>query len=230
MDLRTWQTRRTCEPIMTLFSGAGRLVILSGLLALGLGLIWYVGHHHFGGEKKRVLYPELSIQSTPSDQPMTPRPNQGDPALTAGSSSAASEAQTPPDSVTAEGWQFAPANPILFNSGASTLRDASMLELDKIALWLEGNPDITLEIIGHADTLGIEAANQRISADRAAEVEDYLISQGIDRLRLRSAGVGSLNPVASNDTRLGRQANRRVELLIVKPGAAREPLRQESGK
>ena len=110
--------------------------------------------------------------------------------------------------------RFISTEPILFNSGASTLREASVPKLDRIADFLIKNPAVTLEIIGHTDNLGPEPVNQQVSAERAAIVMDYLVSRGIDPARLKSKGMGSLDPIESNDTQLGRQANRRIEFLI----------------
>jgi outer membrane protein OmpA-like peptidoglycan-associated protein len=110
--------------------------------------------------------------------------------------------------------RFISTEPILFNSGLSILREASIPKLNMIAGFLVRNPHIKVNIIGHTDNLGIESVNQRISAERAALVLAYLISQGIDPSRLTSKGMGSLDPIETNDTQLGRQANRRIEFLI----------------
>ncbi len=102
------------------------------------------------------------------------------------------------------------------------MRAASMPRLDKLAEFLIRNPEIRLEIIGHTDNLGPEPVNQKVSAERAAIVMHYLITQGIDPSRLQSKGMGSLDPIESNDTQLGRQTNRRIEFLI-REGAAAGP-------
>jgi outer membrane protein OmpA-like peptidoglycan-associated protein len=215
---------------MKLRNEAGRLFILSGLLTIGLGLIWYVGHYLYVGETIRAGAPALSGKTNAGIQKINPLQADVGSNPTAGASAVASERGKQIGSVTPETGLYPTANPILFNSGASTLRDASIPELDKICLWLKENPDIELEIIGHADDLGIAPANQKVSEDRATAVEDYLVSQGIDRSRLKPRGVGSLYPIASNDTLLGRQANRRVEFFVVKSQAVPEPHGQESGK
>ena len=62
--------------------------------------------------------------------------------------------------------------------------------------------------------MGIETANLKVSAERAVVVMDYLIGRGIAAGRIGSRGMGSVNPVNSNDTRTGRQANRRIEFCI----------------
>lgn len=107
--------------------------------------------------------------------------------------------------------------PILFNTGLAKLREVSMKPLDGLAALLMEQADLKVMIIGHTDNLGVEAANQKISAERAAAVREYLVSKGIEASRLDSKGMGSTSPIASNDTQLGRQANRRIEFLVISP-------------
>ncbi len=119
-------------------------------------------------------------------------------------------------SVTEEGW-FLVSEPILFKDGDSTLQENSLLVLDGLAAILKEKADIELEIVGHTDSRGNDSTNQRISEERAAATKEYLVSQGIDASRLRSKGMGSQDPIASNSTPEGRQANRRIEFLVVSP-------------
>jgi OOP family OmpA-OmpF porin len=146
----------------------------------------------------------------------------------AAASKAVSTKELPIPVVTTGRGRFIATDPILFNSGVSMLREASIPELDKVARLLKQNPDIKLEIIGFSDNLGIEPANQKVSLDRAAAVMDYLVSQGIEPFRLKCRGMGSLYPMDTNETKLGRQANRRIELRIVEQGEKQESLREES--
>ncbi|AUX40188.1 uncharacterized protein SOCE26_015870 [Sorangium cellulosum] len=89
--------------------------------------------------------------------------------------------------------------------------------LDELVRLLQANPDIKLlRIEGHTDNVGDPAYNQRLSHQRAAAVRDYLVKQGrIDPARLTFQGLGSANPLTTNDTPDGRAKNRRVELHIV---------------
>jgi outer membrane protein OmpA-like peptidoglycan-associated protein len=112
---------------------------------------------------------------------------------------------------------FITTDPILFNTNKATLRPVSNQALEKLADLLKQGADIKLQIIGHTDNLGVEAVNKKLSAERAAAVRDYLVSRGIDPSRLGSKGMGSTSPVAANDSRLGRQANRRIEFLVTSP-------------
>ena len=122
-----------------------------------------------------------------------------------------------PRVVVNERGRFIATEPILFNTGQATLRPASEQALDKVAELLKQRPEIKLEIIGHTDNLGVESHNLKVSADRAAAVRDYLVKRGIDTPRFEVKGMGSAQPISSNDDRLGRQANRRIDFLITSP-------------
>jgi len=106
-------------------------------------------------------------------------------------------------------------DPILFNSGRTEIRSISLRVLDDLASFLKSQPGLRLSIVGHTDNLGPEATNLKVSADRAAAVRQYLASKGIDQARLHSSGMGSKQPITSNSTQLGRQANRRIEFVLV---------------
>ena len=86
--------------------------------------------------------------------------------------------------------------------------------LNNVAQTLQQYPSSYIDIIGHTDSTGEDAYNQRLSEARANAVAQYLISRGVNPARIQSYGMGETRPVASNDTEAGRQANRRVELLI----------------
>lgn len=67
---------------------------------------------------------------------------------------------------------------------------------------------------GHTDSSGSAEFNQKLSLDRAMEVSKYLIEKGVDSSRIETIGVGSSEPADDNDTKEGKMANRRVDLLI----------------
>ena len=69
--------------------------------------------------------------------------------------------------------------------------------------------------------MGTADYNQQLSQRRATAVANYLIAQGVSASRLRTAGRGEMEPIATNDTETGRQTNRRVEVAIVANAAAR---------
>jgi outer membrane protein OmpA-like peptidoglycan-associated protein len=106
-------------------------------------------------------------------------------------------------------------NNIFFDTGASTLREESYPELNRLVRLLEDNPTMQIALGGYTDNVGGEDANLALSRDRANSVMQYLLSQGIAADRLTAAGYGEASPVASNDTEEGRQLNRRVEFSVV---------------
>ena len=79
---------------------------------------------------------------------------------------------------------------------------------------MEAYPDLKLQIEGYTDSTGSVEHNQELSERRAATVRDFLIGQGVNINNVSAQGFGPANPVASNDTREGRQMNRRVDLVV----------------
>ncbi len=106
-------------------------------------------------------------------------------------------------------------NNIFFEFGKADLKPESFPELDRVVKLLTMNPTIVLEIAGHTDNVGSDESNQKLSSDRAKAVLDYLLSKGVKKSSLSSAGYGKTIPVATNDTEEGRQLNRRVEFKIL---------------
>lgn len=91
--------------------------------------------------------------------------------------------------------------------------------LDDAVKFLGSQSELKAEIVGYADSVGAEAYNLKLSAARAASALNYLVGKGIAAERLSSKGLGKANPVASNETPEGREANRRVEFNIIAPPA-----------
>lgn len=102
---------------------------------------------------------------------------------------------------------------INFDSDSDQIRGESKPTLDQVASMLKSNADLKLTIEGHTDSTATPEHNQDLSTRRANAVKQYLVGAGIDASRLDAAGLGATQPVASNDTTLGRAANRRVELV-----------------
>ncbi|MBT0961176.1 OmpA family protein [Denitromonas iodatirespirans] len=101
-----------------------------------------------------------------------------------------------------------------FRSGRSELNAGANDALDKLAGALATVPQVHALIVGHTDSAGDNAYNQRLSEARAAAVGRALVERGVAEERLSSEGRGEDEPVADNATREGRAANRRVELMI----------------
>ncbi|MFA6924527.1 MAG: OmpA family protein [Bacteroidales bacterium] len=106
-------------------------------------------------------------------------------------------------------------NNIFFDFNKSTLRKASIPELDRVLKLLQDMPTLKIEISGHTDNKGNAKYNQKLSENRAKAVVDYLLNKGIDKSRLTSAGYGFTQPVAPNDNEKGRQLNRRTEFKVI---------------
>lgn len=110
----------------------------------------------------------------------------------------------------------AAAKKIFFVTGSYELKFSSYEVLDSVVQLLQQNDRIKIDIEGHTDNTGLEIANQLLSEKRAGAVKDYLISKGIQSLRLRSFGYGQRKPIADNTNDAGRAINRRVEIKIRK--------------
>ena len=106
-------------------------------------------------------------------------------------------------------------NNIFFESGRAELKPISYVELNKAVELMEQNNSMVIEIGGHTDNLGSEAANLSLSQKRAETVKGYLELAGIETSRLQAKGYGEAKPIADNSTAEGRKTNRRTEFVIV---------------
>ena len=104
---------------------------------------------------------------------------------------------------------------IFFNSDRSELLPRSHVELQKLLNLLRQNPTMQIEISGHTDNVGDAEHNLSLSLRRAKSVVDYLVRHGIEPRRLLYKGYGDARPISDNETELGKQLNRRVQLLIL---------------
>jgi cytochrome c oxidase subunit 2 len=104
---------------------------------------------------------------------------------------------------------------VFFATGSATLTEDSQYELDYVANILSENPDVTFELAGHTDNQGRADSNLSLSQARAESVAEYLTRKGISTDRMTARGYGDTDPVETNDTAEGRQANRRTELKIL---------------
>lgn len=102
-----------------------------------------------------------------------------------------------------------------FDFDKSVLKPEGRAKLDDLVSKIK---DINLEVIiavGHTDSVGTDAYNQRLSVRRSESVKAYLVSKGIERNRVYTEGKGEKQPVADNRTAEGRAKNRRVEIEVV---------------
>jgi outer membrane protein OmpA-like peptidoglycan-associated protein len=86
--------------------------------------------------------------------------------------------------------------------------------LNSVSMVLDEFDQTVVEVAGHTDSTGETSYNQSLSERRASSVASYLGTRGVLRDRIITVGAGETHPVATNDTDLGRQANRRVELTL----------------
>ncbi len=103
---------------------------------------------------------------------------------------------------------------IRFLSGRSTIDADSAGLLDHLIETALRCPTVNIEIAGHTDSDGEDAANQALSQKRAQAVLDYMVKAGLAADRFTATGYGSAQPVASNETDEGKAQNRRIEFLV----------------
>ena len=106
---------------------------------------------------------------------------------------------------------------LLFPLNSSYLTDQAKREIDKLVNLLADYPNASLIVDGHTDATGTEEYNQWLSEKRAESVRKYIADHGIEDSRITTNGYGQAKPIAANNTKEGRQQNRRVEVTIVTP-------------
>jgi len=105
-------------------------------------------------------------------------------------------------------------NDIHFATNSFELSENSRQIIDEFILFLNENPKITIDIQGHTDDVGDDAANLSLSVNRARVVYEYLIENGIAQKRLSHHGYGETRPLANNETEQGKAENRRTVFII----------------
>ncbi len=103
-----------------------------------------------------------------------------------------------------------------FDTGASDLREGTYASLSALASVLRDRPELRVALVGHTDSVGGLDGNIALSKRRAQSVRQRMIeSYGIEGARMQAEGMGYLAPVASNLSEEGREANRRVEVIVL---------------
>lgn len=102
-----------------------------------------------------------------------------------------------------------------FDFDKSVLKSDGKAKLDDLVSKLQGMNLEVIIAVGHTDSVGTDAYNQKLSVRRAGAVKAYLVSKGIEANRVYTEGKGEKQPVASNKNAAGRAKNRRVEIEVV---------------
>ena len=108
------------------------------------------------------------------------------------------------------------ARAIYFKTGKSTFTDETTIRMESVSKILSEYTASNFMVEGHTDSTGSDAINKKISQERAEAVMNYLVSQGFPAENIKAVGYGSSKPIGDNKTQKGRQANRRVEIFMVK--------------
>lgn len=102
-----------------------------------------------------------------------------------------------------------------FETAKATIQKASLPVLADLIEVMQLKPELKIEIAGHTDSDGDDAANLNLSKQRAEAVKSYLISKGIDGTRIKTVGYGETRPVADNASAQGKAKNRRTDITIL---------------
>lgn len=104
---------------------------------------------------------------------------------------------------------------LYFDVNSATVKPESFPELNELLEFLKLVPAVRIEIAGHTDSQGDDAANLKLSQARADAVRNYVIQKGITPNRVSATGYGETKPIADNDTPEGRKKNRRTTVTIL---------------
>ncbi len=111
---------------------------------------------------------------------------------------------------------------VFFDYSSAVLNREGQEEVERLAVVMEKNPSLYIEVTGHTDAHGSEEYNKRLSVDRAQSVVQYLLDRGIDSKRFVTRGMGKEHYIAINqnpdgsDNPEGRRLNRRAEMRVIK--------------
>ena len=103
---------------------------------------------------------------------------------------------------------------VQFATGTANLNDAARERLARFSGIVASYPELQLNIEGHTDSVGTDAANSQLSLRRALRVREYLERLGVPPTSINVDGFGESRPIADNNTEAGRARNRRVEIII----------------
>ena len=128
-----------------------------------------------------------------------------------------------------EGIQVTFASGLLYDFDSDNVRSDAAANLRNFVASLDQYPNTDILIVGHTDAVGSDGYNYDLSERRSEAAAQFLVARGVEQRRVRTAGRGESEPVASNDTETGRQQNRRVEVAIYANEAYRSDLVRRYG-
>lgn len=133
-----------------------------------------------------------------------------------------------PDRVIVTPSNIAIMDRIQFEVGKADLKPVSNVVIDEVVTVMKNNPQIvSVQVQGHTDTDGSAELNRKLSQARSETVVHYMVGRGIKQSRLEGKGFGPDVPIADNAIPEGREANRRVEFLILKQVATKTVVKDE---
>lgn len=101
--------------------------------------------------------------------------------------------------------------PVHFDTGKAKIRKEDVSNLKTMSEILNHNPDVSVGVLGHTDSVGSDRSNKALSNRRTQAVKKFLTDRDVERGQLKATGFGESKPIAPNETKEGRAQNRRVE-------------------
>lgn len=105
---------------------------------------------------------------------------------------------------------------LIFARGSDQISPSSYQELNELAVWMNENPSIIIQLEGHTDFAGNPDANMRLSEARVLAVQEYLIDQKVRKSRIFTKAFGGTQPVTQDRSDEAKTLNRRVEVRVIR--------------